>query len=68
MSKIEFLKNSEGKILCDRCHSLPAVGEANNPKEWLCKRCMEESYWESDEPQADDTLIFCETEWNNQEK
>ena len=61
-------KDSDGKILCQRCTVKPAVCESGENSEMLCRRCVEEDYYSTDEDliEEDESLVFCGREWDKQ--
>lgn len=70
MSSVDDLN---GKMPCYNCgiHCLnPCVAECDlgygNGTQWYCRSCIEAI--DVDDMEVNDSLIFCETEWNNQGK
>ena len=56
-----------GKMMCEDCEMYPACVETDgNVHKWLCRRCVEATT-DIEDCEPDDSLIFCETEWNAQE-
>ena len=57
-----------GKMPCEECGVNPACVEIDNGyrDRWLCRRCVM-ALTDDAEMEEDDTLGFCEREWDAQE-
>jgi len=63
-----YILNESNKLLCEKCDFYPAVGEFDLGQgvKFYCRSCVEWIQFELADTEIDESLVFCEKEWNEQ--